>query len=183
MRQSGQLVVILMTLIAAPPLLGQGSGRWLGIVEAGYSNDGSNDGLGLSVGGARASHQFRLGASLETIFGTKLSDRYFEDAFSSSQDRCRDGKTGQFVSGRKCNTVQRTYAGFVVLEGTVSRTFPLIVGGGYRLGANSQPVAVVGLTGATEHVAANAQWRLTAVLGNAYVSVRAGVTVPQGSAR
>lgn len=185
-RQLVSIAVVVLLIPAgasaqAPPRTGESSVQWLGIVDAGYSRDDANAGLGLTLGAAKPWRRVRVGASLEAIFGTRQSDRYFVDTYMSPQGRCRDGNTGQFTSMSKCNTVRLTGAGFGTVEFTVSRAIPLVVGGGFRVGPTSQPVAVIGFETPLAHVAPGAHLRLSGVVGDGYASVRIGVMVPHGS--
>jgi len=63
------------------------------------------------------------------------------------------------------------------LELTLSRTFPLIVGAGYRLSDISGPVGILGYSGSFSRY--NATWRVSAVVGAKYISVRWGLAIPQ----
>ncbi len=176
----GILLIPAGAFAQAPARTGQSSVQWLGIVDAGYSKDDANAGLGLTLGAAKPWRRIRFGAGVEAIFGTRQSDRYFVDIYMSPQGRCRDGKTGQFTSISKCNTVRLTGAGFGTVEFTVSRAIPLVVGGGYRVGPTSQPVVVIGFETPLAHVTPGAHLRLSGVIGDGYASVRVGVMVPHG---
>lgn len=100
--------------------------------------------------------------------------RYYRDAFSNGQSRCRDTVTGQFALDSLCRRPIETISAGMFDGNVLLSPLPLMVGAGYRLtGAaeNRSPYASVGYT----RPAGSNLWFIRSLIGPRIIQFQVGI--------
>lgn len=119
------------------------------VVNLGYGQSGSESGVGFAGGVSLRWWRFiGFGMADFTIVPSPGDSRYYMDTFSNGQQRCRDTTNGQFARTELCNgSVGVISAGMFDINIIAAPKFPILVGGGYRVGPSQGAYLNIGFSG------------------------------------
>ena len=149
--------------------------RWGFVGDIGVTEADTVFGVGLAAGASWGWRRFHAAGTADFVVGTASSDsRYYYDTFSNGQRRCRDTTTGQFSNNASCDgQTEVVVSGIVELGIRVSNSFPLELGGGYRVGSGSGGLGVIGFSRPLKQ--RSGRWYMHGVAGSHYASFRVGL--------
>lgn len=134
--KKGILVLVTVVCVWLPEARGQGFNPGV-VASTGFSQpntvSGATNSFGFAAGGSLRFWRLIGLATLDTSAYSGLANpRYYKDAFSNGQSRCRDSITGQFANDTLCGAPLKTISAGMFDVNAMLRPLPLTVGAGYR---------------------------------------------------